>query len=311
MQKGNIIFISIWIICMTVKLTAQEKALVLPMNDRLVVSSLGILNSLYQEGDLAITPDGNTIYFTSTRGGQAWSYRYKTALGDSTHDRDIWTARKDENGWTNPECLPPAINTSLGEDEPYISPDGKTLYYQSFNYMWDQTGGPYYKSQIHNGVWSEPKGLGRKMGRIISKFVSTGGITFTPDRKSIILVAGDATQSDMDIYLINKRRFGWKPPQKLPLSTYDNERSIFLASDGETLYFASDGYEGYGGLDIYKTQLDSEGKPGLIINLGPPINTPGDDYGFIISDSCEDAYFIRNGNIFHVDLTQADERMKP
>ena len=310
MEKGRF-FIILTILCLVVKLQAQEKALVLPKNDRLVVSPMEIINTPFQEGNISITPDGNTIYFTTTRGGQPWSYRYRNAIGDSTHDRDIWVARRVNGAWMPPECLPPAINTSLGEDEPYISTDGKTLYYQSFNYMWDQTGGPYYRSQYIDGVWTEPKGLGSRMSRIMSKYVATGGITFFPDRKSVIIVAGDATQRDMDIYLIQRKRLGWQPPQKLPLSTYDNERSVFLASDGETLYFASDGYEGYGGLDIYKTQLDQDGNPGVIINLGPPINTPEDDYGFIISDSCEDAYFIRNGDIFHVDLTQADKRMKP
>jgi Tol biopolymer transport system component len=311
MNKWKILIISLGIISLIGGLTAQEPALVLPMNDRLVIAPLHILNSPFKEGNLSITPDGNTLYFTTSRGGQSWSHSYRTARGDSTHDRDIWVSRKVDGTWLPPQCLPPAINTSLGEDEPYITSDGKTLYYQSFNYMWDQTGGPYYRVHVQDNVYGEPKGLGRRMSKIMSKFVATGGVAFTPDRKSMILVAADATQTDMDLYLIRKHRGAWRPPQTLSLSTKENERSVFLASDGETLYFASDGYEGYGGLDIYKTRIDANGKPGVIVNLGPPINTPGDDYGFIISDSCEDAYFIRNGDIFHVDLTQADERMKP
>ena len=311
MKQWKVIIISLGIFILIGQTIGQKPALVLPMNDRLIVSPMEVLNSPFREGNISITPDGNTIFFTSTRGGQTWSQHYRTAIGDSTHDRDIWMSRRIDGQWTDPEFLPPAINTSLGEDEPYITSDGKTLYYQSYNYMWDQTGGPYYRVHYQDGVWEEPKGLGRKMSRIMSKFVVTGGITFTPDRKSMILIAGEPTQSDMDLFLIRKHRGNWKTPQKLAISTDENERTVFLASDGETLYFASDGYEGYGGLDIYKTQLDMNGKPGLIINLGPPINTPDDDYGFIISDSCEDAYFIRNGDILHVDLSQADERMKP
>ena len=93
--------------------------------------------------------------------------------------------------------------------------------------------------------------------------------------------------------------------QRHPLSTPGEERSVFIAPDGKTLYFASDGYTGFGGLDIYKTQLGPKGKLGPVINLGAGINTPEDEYGFVISENGQEAFLIRKGDIYFVDLTHS------
>src|SRR5699024_10911066 len=51
---------------------------------------------------------------------------------------------------------------------------------------------------------------------------------------------------------------------------------------------------GMGGLDIFKTQLDAEGKPGAIENLGAPFNSPQDDFALIIEPEKEMGYFTSN-----------------
>jgi len=104
---------------------------------------------------------------------------------------------------------------------------------------------------------------------------------------------------------------GWGYMKRLPISTDKDERSVFLASDGKTLYFASNGYGGLGGLDIFKTTLNSDGTMGEVINIGEPFNSPRDDYGFILTGDGKEAYFIRDGNIQFADLREADERIKP
>ena len=57
------------------------------------------------------------------------------------------------------------------------------------------------------------------------------------------------------------------------ISTPKNERSIFIAADGKTVYFASNGYGGKGGLDILKTTLNEDGTFDELYNLGEPFNT--------------------------------------
>jgi len=117
---------------------------------------------------------------------------------------------------------------------------------------------------------------------------------------------------NMDIFMSKKKINGsWSRLKKLSLNTSSDERSIFIAADGKTIYFASNGYGGFGGLDIFKTTLDDKGNHGEIINIGKPFNTEKDDYGFIITASGDKAYFVRDGDIYSADLTEANKEIKP
>jgi hypothetical protein len=115
----------------------------------------------------------------------------------------------------------------------------------------------------------------------------------------------------MDLYISQKGPRGWSYCKRLGVSTPLDDRSVFIAADGQTLYFASNGYGGYGGLDIFKTTINPDGSCGEVINLGQPFNTPKDDYGFILTGDGSEGYFIRDGDIYFADLTNADPRMKP
>ncbi|MCB0851118.1 MAG: PD40 domain-containing protein, partial [Bacteroidetes bacterium] len=65
MKQWKVIIISLGIFILIGQTIGQKPALVLPMNDRLIVSPMDVLNSPFREGNLSITPDGNTIFFTS------------------------------------------------------------------------------------------------------------------------------------------------------------------------------------------------------------------------------------------------------
>lgn len=108
------------------------------LNFRKAVAFDKSINSVAQEISAAISPDGNTLYFTSTR---------KEGYGGS----DIYISHKLPNGnWAIAQNLGPEINTDADEDFPNISPDGKTLYFSStghtsmggydiFKATWDET----------------------------------------------------------------------------------------------------------------------------------------------------------------------------
>jgi len=88
---------------------------------------------------------------------------------------------------------------------------------------------------------------------------------------------GDRTS---DIWMARKVGKEWISLVNLgvPINTPGNEYSPFIASDGRTLYFASDGQEGHQGLDIYKTVRDSNGIWGKPERLPEPVNSVSDDY---------------------------------
>jgi outer membrane protein OmpA-like peptidoglycan-associated protein/tetratricopeptide (TPR) repeat protein len=98
-----------------------------------------------------------------------------------------------------------------------------------------------------------------------------------------------------DIYYAKKNDEGnWSSPQSIfGLNTSYNEDSPFLSDDGNTLYFCSNGLPGYGGYDIYKSEkIDGEwNKP---VNLGQPINTPGDETHFTLLPNSSTGYYASN-----------------
>ena len=111
--------------------------------------------------------------------------------------------------------------------------------------------------------------------------------------------------------IISKKKLGvWSFPQLLMVSTLGDERSVYIAADNQTIYFSSNGYDGYGGLDIFKTSFDGI-KTGPVTNIGQPFNSSKDDMGFVISGKGEAAFFIRDLDIFYADLKKINNEIKP
>ncbi|MEL6675081.1 MAG: VWA domain-containing protein [Bacteroidota bacterium] len=288
-----------------------RKATILDHKDRIKIRELPILNSQFRETNLSVTPDGNYLFFMSMRGGQPWSKIYMEYQQDSVYDGDIWYARKVNGKWQRPRVMPYGINTNQGEDEPNITANGRTVYFQSWNLLWNRTGGPYYKTTRQGSEWGKMEGLGGGITEFFRMISATDGMTISADQKKFIVAAGPDYDANMDIYMSKKTRYGWTYCKKLPISTSGDERSVFLAPDGKTLYFASDGYGGFGGLDIFKATLNSDGTFGNVVNVGAPFNTEKDDYGLILTADGNEAYFVRDGNIFFADLREADPAIKP
>ena len=86
----------------------------------------------------------------------------------------------------------------------------------------------------------------------------------------------------------------WSEPANLgpAVNTDGDEMFPFLHNDG-TLYFASSGHVGMGGLDIFKSELNDNGIY-VSINLKSPINSSKDDFGMIVERKSERGYFTSN-----------------
>lgn len=294
-------------------LFAQKKAETLPKWDVTPIE-LTALNSTFRDINLSITPNGKYLYFMSGRGGQPWSYpNYTTYRGKPEHDGDIWFSKRENDVWQAPLCLGKPINTASGEDEPNISADGQTVYFQSWQ-SWTNRGGPYYRAELHGEKWGTPVALGGGIHRFFAEgFSATDGMSVSPDGNILVVAVGKNYEGPMDIYITSKGRDGvWAYPEKLDISTPGDERSVFIGADNRTLYFASNGWGGFGKLDIFKTVLLGGSKCGEVYNIGKPFNTKEEDYGFVMDVLRDEVYFVRNGDIFYAKLGKdADPRIKP
>ena len=106
-----------------------------------------MINSNYQEPSASLSPDGQTMYFSSTRPG---------GLGG----RDIYRTVMLGNGtWSLPMNLGPNVNTPYDEDGPFIHPDGTTLYFSSNGHK-SMGGYDVFKTSNENGYWSLPENMG-------------------------------------------------------------------------------------------------------------------------------------------------------
>ncbi|HEC41986.1 MAG TPA: hypothetical protein ENI20_04080 [Bacteroides sp.] len=105
------------------------------------------INTKFWESHASISTDGNYLYFSSNR---------KTGQGGM----DIWVSRDGKEGWGEPLNLGAGINTTLNEDHPFISEDGRVLYFTSQGHH--SIGGfdIFYSEKLADGSWSEPKNLG-------------------------------------------------------------------------------------------------------------------------------------------------------
>lgn len=98
-----------------------------------------------------------------------------------------------------------------------------------------------------------------------------------------------------DLYFSVKINDGWSVPKNLgpKINTEGDETFPYISTDG-TFYFSSNGHAGLGGLDLFKVQLKNNEPISEVQNLGFPINSSKDDFGFIINNNYNSGYFSSN-----------------
>ena len=204
----------------------------------------GKINTNLNEGAQNISQDGQWLIFTGCN--------YPEGVGSC----DLYISYKTKNGgWTEPENLGPIVNTDFWESSPSLSPDKRDLYFSS-----GRSGG-YGGKDIwvtHRsiaGKWSRPENLGPT--------VNTNGDESCPfihaDNQSLYFNSTGHPGYGMTDLFVSKKTADdkWGTPENLgyPINTIDDEGSLIVSSDGKTSYYASDGADTRGGLDLYSFQL--------------------------------------------------------
>ncbi len=122
-------------------------------------------------------------------------------------------------------------------------------------------------------------GYDPKSGREVLYFVS--------DRPG-----GKGKQDIWFCYVAGKDNFT-SPENLAAVNTPDNDNSPFYHRGSNVLYFSSEGYLGFGGLDIYRVE-NSNGVWDEVIDMGSPMNSSLDDAFFTLSDNEKKGYFSSN-----------------
>lgn len=209
---------------------------------------------------------------------------------NSAGSEDIYVSEMNEQGnWSAP--LPVAgWNTPNGSEAPEsISADGNTFYMFK--------AGKFYTSKKSASGWSAPV----SMPDPFNTFRWQADLSISGDGKAILFAAASSSYGNQDIYVCLQQEDGsWSEPVSLgeDINTLRSDRSPFIHPDGKTLYFSSEGHDGFGSSDIYiaKRLDDSWTRWSKPLNLGPAFNTRGNDWGFRVSTDGSFAYYSANLN---------------
>jgi hypothetical protein len=139
--------------------------------------------------------------------------------------------------------------------------------------------------------WSDPV----KVGPNINSKASIYNACVSPDGSTLFFSSNkDGGYGGYDIYACERLSDGnWSDPKNLGpnVNTPYDDISPYIANDGVTLYFSSQGHNSIGGFDVFFTTLSDDGLWSLSENIGYPINTPLDDLFYIPSSDATKAFY--------------------
>jgi outer membrane protein OmpA-like peptidoglycan-associated protein len=252
------------------------------------------LNLNSDEDDFGTAYYNNKIIFASSREGvklvsRKYNWNRKAFL-------DIYSADTAKGQLNNIGYFNKRLNKKFHEGPASYSQTAKCLAYTQNNYKGKSKEGDR-KLQIFfrnfmNDKWQTevPFYLNSNEYSVGHPWLSKDGLTmcFSSDMPG--------GYGGADLYKTTKDKLGnWGPAINLGsnINTEGNELFPFFEESNKVLFFASNGHQGLGGLDVFMS-VANEDNFGRVANLGTPINTQFDDFALIINPEMKNGYFSSN-----------------
>jgi Tol biopolymer transport system component len=230
------------------------------------------INSAFDDNAPALSPDGLSLYFASTRPG---------GLGNP----DIWVSHRAsvDGPWEAPVNLGAPINTSAVESGPNLSEDGRMLFFQSSRDGGQGSNDIYVAHRTQTGddlAWGDPINLGPNVNSSSGEF----GPWFQrhDDQGPMLYFARGPVNTFTDIYAAPITRDGEASgPAHLVTELTDlnfNDARPTMTANGKRIIFFSNRPGSLGGVDLWestrRTVHDAWSEP---VNLGPTLNSTYND----------------------------------
>ncbi len=211
---------------------------------------------------------------------------------------DLYYATMDNNGvMANITAFSEAINTDSHESNAVFTKDGKTMYFNRTNTSRKKSDEEriahikIYKAELVDGNWTNVSAL-----PFTSNAYSTEHPSLSKDEKSLYFASDmPGTLGGFDIYKVAINNDGtYGEPENLGATINTKHREQFpFMSENNVLYFSSDGQEGFGGLDVFRSNMVNSvfDKP---VNLGATINSNVDDFAFVIREKDNKGFVSSN-----------------
>lgn len=245
--------------------SSSGKCPLLKEGQKILISAVGDnINTSFDDFGPVVSGNDSTLFFTSRK----------------VDEGNIYFSRFVNNKWGRTENPGWPINTDSYESVLKVSPDGKRVYF----YRAGINDGAVYYSDFKNNHWNFPNLLLNE-NEIKTTFKDATIFSFAlTDAKDELFVVSDKKGGlgGKDIYVSKRINDStWGPLENLgaPINTQYDEEAISLSPDGKTMYFSSNGINSIGGFDVFVSNR-KDGHWSQPVNLGIPINTPGDDLFF-------------------------------
>ena len=208
------------------------------------------------EGGASITIDNKVLYYTKC---------IRTKKG--YNNCDIYYVNRVNGSWSEVQTFSDKISKQDSwESQPTVSSDGKVIIFAS-----DRSGGygkiDLYEINLVDGEWTSPKNL----GSAINSNENEKSPYLHTDGKTLFFASTNfPTLGGFDVFYSRKDSSGnWQKPINIgyPINTVADEISLFVSTDGNTAYFASNHLDGVGGWDIYSFALHDAAKPERVLFL--------------------------------------------
>ena len=254
------------------------------------------LNSEGNETHPVLTADGKTMFFSSDRARSNGSNHGRVDPNTKTHYFDIYrTELQQDSTWDEPEFLNMGIRNhakvigsdAFGQKLVVLDDDGWTHELKTTE-RWER-----------GWTVAEPLYLDRTIP-------NEGEIVFFPNKDRLIAsVKMRRGEGGYDLYESSLDENGrWSKLKSLGkrVNTWGDEVTPFVAADGVTVFFASNGLQSMGGFDVYRTTRNAAGGWTEPEHLGAPINSVDDDMAFVIGAKGQVGYLASRRNVERGDL---------
>ncbi|HTF03402.1 MAG TPA: OmpA family protein [Bacteroidia bacterium] len=265
-------------------------------DEPITVSNVQAINSETSDFAPVLYRDG--IVFASSRKTPGHTLIYPWT---GTNYLDLYYATKGSNGTDYTDVVPfggKNINQKYHDGPATFSADGNTMYFSRVEktlkgkdkkkYQVEQN--KIYKSELKDGDWSEVTAFAYN-----SNEYSVANPVLSPDGSRLYFVSDmSGGYGETDIYYCDRNGEGWGSPVNMGpnVNTFNTEKFPSVDSAGN-FYFASDGYQGFGGLDIC-VALNKDGKLQKAKPLKAPFNSSTDDLGIVFLEDGRTGYFSSN-----------------
>lgn len=231
----------------------------------------------------SISGDGKTFYFTRRVNGQ---------------DEEFFYAKQDTcGGWQSARNMGSPPNTLEQESAQFISADGHYLFFQRCGNRtlsgWDQGGCDLYMAYTADSIWS----VGQSFGGTINTPGFDGMPSLSSDNRELYFVSNrPGGYGGLDIWSSRFEHGLWQLPRNLgpDINTAGDETAPFIYADNATLYFASTGWPGMGGSDIFMSRKTGDTSWSRAENMGIPINSVFDEASLSLNTAGDTAYLASN-----------------